>query len=109
MSSKHDRGIRLRFEQALRVLSGEGWDGDIFSPKMPFIDWQYFRDGMPYTSKEIKVMKLSHDEWLDLVVQFKLLGYHESSGFADTKGLDTGYRFLLRDKETDENQNEVEI
>jgi hypothetical protein len=105
MSSKHDRGVRLRFEQAMRVLLGEGW-GDAFSPKMPFIEWQYVRDSKPYSPKEIKAEKLSHEEWLGLVVQFKLLGYKESSGFADSKGLDTGYKFLLGDKQPDGEQKE---
>ena len=98
-ANQHTGNTRQTFEKALDSLAAQsGEDG-------PLIRWSYIVDGKSRTSAEVSAIRLSHEDWLELVVEFAPMGlysnmHYSKMYFADRDDLDPPYKpSLANDKE----------
>lgn len=83
---QHTGNVRRTFEKALNVLATSS-DGH-----GPLIDWTYLLEGKEYKPRKITGLQLSHDDWLNLMVEFELKGPYAKTEYAARGDLDPAYR-----------------
>ena len=77
--------VRRTFEKSMNCLSMPPDGGE------PIIEWCYVHAGRLCTPTEIQTKRLSHEDWLALVVEFEPLHLHEGMEYADRTRLDSAH------------------
>lgn len=105
-TNQRNGNVRQTFEKALSCLATPSSEGG-----EPLIDWTYIVDGKPRTPEEVSALRLSHEDWRELVVKFDpvCLLYMMKSADRNSPGLasntlradENAERMTMRKKKTD--------